>query len=570
LAREQKNIRLWNFKANRTIVNTRVAGDGLMSVLRNYIRTWRESIPVTILFGLVGTSLLRKIFDYDVWFHMVVGREVLRQMRIPDVEFYILTRLGEPGEFHEWGFGVLYYLINQYSGYVGMAVANAAFGCGILLFLYLASRCGAESEWWKSLPIIALVLWVIDLRLNFRPETLLYLLLAVEIYLLENYLQHRKISWLIPLPFLSWLLSLGHPSALVLIGVFGIYALQAVFTTAVNKSRLVAEMTGVTLAMAGGAMLNPYGLHQLLLPFYFQNDELINSLTENLPVLQTEYALHFIVSAVIGLLALVFGPRRRLVDGVLVFAFAMLTFRYARNIALLGIVLFVPVNNAFEVWLEKLSGIFSRKFIILCSVVPGIAGIALAGASPLWGTGIYESNTPYNSSAMIRKYMQSGNILNFIHLGNFLAWDLDRPVFVDGRNYGSNRAVQLHHAIFRADPGWQDIINGYDIQAILTPATLDFSGKIIPLVATLAYDPDWILVGREKAGLLFFRNPVQPGIRTLAKNVIWHQAIEELNATMTIYPDSKETYRSLATAYGELGDVAKQQFFSSKFSTLPD
>ncbi len=539
-----------------------------MSAVQNFIRAWRGSLPVTIIFGFVGISLLRKIFDSDIWFHMVVGREVLRQMQVPAVEFYILPRLGEPGEFHEWGFGVLYYLINQYSGYVGMAIANAAIGCGILLLLYLAARVKAKTEWWLSLPVIALVLWVIEPRLNFRPETLLYLLLAVEIFLLERYLQHRKISWLVPLPFLAWLLSLAHPSAIFLIGVFGMYALQAVISAAANKFKVAAELGGVALAMAVAATLNPYGLRQLLLPFSFQSDELISTLTEFLPALQTEYAPHFIAISVIGLLAIVLGPGRRWVDVMLACSFAILAFKYARNTALLGIVMFVPIMRALEFWMEPVSKMKSRKLIMLCSVVAVMAGIAATGIGPSWGTGIYEGNTPYKSAALIKKYAVTGNILNFFHLGNYLAWDLDRPVFVDGRNYENNTAVKLHDEIFRADPGWQDIIRRFNIQAIVTPATLDFSGEIIPLVVALESDPDWILVGQEKAGLLFLRNPVLEEVLVLPKNVIWHQAIEELNGTMALNPDSKETYRSLATAYGHLGDVAKQQYFSRKFLAL--
>lgn len=188
-----------------------------MLVMRNPIRNWRESAFITILFLSVFASLIRKIFDSDIWYHMVIGREVVRQMGVPQIEFYILPRLGEPGEFHEWGFGVLYYLINQYSSYIGMALANAAIGSGILFFLYLAARGTAKTEWWQSLTVVALALWVIEPRINIRPETILYLFIAVEIFLLERYLVARKLSWLIPLPLLAWLLSQAHPSAIFLI-----------------------------------------------------------------------------------------------------------------------------------------------------------------------------------------------------------------------------------------------------------------------------------------------------------------------------------------------------------------
>ena len=539
-----------------------------MPVVQNFIRNWRGSLWVMIFFGFVGASLLRKLFDPDVWFHMVVGREVIRQMSIPPYEFYILPRLGEPGEFHEWGFGVFYYLIEHYSGYVGMAIANSAIGCGILLCLYFSIHDKSKVELWPSLPAIALVLWVIEPRLNFRPETLLYLLLAAEIFLLENYRVHKRIVWLIPLPFFTWLLNLGHPSAIFLIAVFGLYSLQAVFSSE-ERLKTGGILGTVALAMAGASAINPYGLHQLLMPFYALSNDQIADINEFLPVLQTEYASRFIVMATIGAMAIFFAPERRLVDILLFLLFVILAFRYARNIALLGIVAYIPTHRAITSLIAQIATTQTRiKIVASLCVFSGIAGVVAIAFNADWGVGIYEQNTPYKSAQLLKQHDVQGNILNFLHLGNYLAWELDRPVFVDGRNYNRNRAVELHNEIMMAVPGWEDIVHGFDIQAIVTPATLDFSGEIIPLVAVLENDPDWVLVGQEKSGLLFLRNPVQNGIQVLPKNVIWHQAIEELNGTMALYPDSKETYRSLATAYSHLGDVANQQYFFRKFSSL--
>ena len=543
----------------------------MISVMQNFIRVWRGSVWITIYFCFVGISLLRKLFDQDVWFHMVVGREVIRQMGIPPYEFYILPRLGEPGEFHEWGFGVLYYLIEHYFGYFGMAIINSAIGCGILLCLYFSIRDKSKIELWQSLPVIALALWVIEPRLNFRPETLLYLLLAAEIFLLENYLIHKKIVWLIPLPFFTWLLNLGHPSAIFLIAVFGLYSLQAILS---SEERLnTAGILGtVALVMAGTATLNPYGLHQLLMPFYALSNDQIKDINEYLPVLQTEYDSRFIVMATIGAMAIFFAPARRLVDVLLFLFFAVLAFRYARNIAFLGIVAYLPTHKAFTSLITQIATTQTRKKIIASiSVFFGIAGVIAIAFNADWGVGIYEQNTPYKNARLLKQLDAGGgggNILNFYPLGNYLAWELDRPVFVDGRNYNRNRAVELHNEIFTAEAGWQDIVNGFDIRSIVTPATLDFSGEIIPLVAVLANDSDWVLVGQEKSALCFLKNPVQKGIQVLPKNVIWHQAIKELNGTMALYPNSLETYRSLATAYGHLGDTTRQQYYSRKFLSL--
>ena len=524
-----------------------------------------------VFFLLIGVSLLRKLFDPDIWWHMVVGREVIRQMHIPDHEFYILPRLGEPGEFHEWGFDVFYYLIEHSFGYVGMAIANAAIGCGILLCLYFAVHSKTRTDWWQSLPVIALVLWVIEPRLNFRPETLLYLLLAAEIFLLENYLTKKKLVWLIPLPVFTWVLSQGHPSATFLIGVFGIYSLQAIFFSA-EKIKTAGTLGIIMLAMAGASTLNPYGFHQLWMPIDIAlTSTELKSLTEFLPVLQTEYALRFIAIVAVNLIAILSTQPRRLVDILLFLLFAIMAFRYARNTVFLGIVAYVPINNALAIWMARLSKTLTRKGIIaLLSISVGIAGTVAVGASKVWGVGIYEENTPYKSVPLLKRYAAQGNILNFYHLGSYLAWKLDRPIFVDGKNYGSNKAVELHNAIFRADPGWQNVIQLFNIQAIVTPVTLDFSGEIIPLLAILENDPDWVLVGQEEACLMFVKNTGLEETVILPKETIWHQAIKELNGTIELYPENKETYHSLSTAYGHIGDTAKQRYFLEKYLSLPD
>lgn len=521
------------------------------------------------LFLLIGASLLRKLFDPDVWFHLVVGREVVRRMSIPDQEFYILPRLGEPGEFHEWGFGVFYYLIEHYSGYAGMAIVNAAFGCGILLCLLLAAEGSRKAGWWQVLPPLALALYAIEPRLNFRPETLLYLLLAAEIYLLENYLAQRKLLWLLPLPAFCWLLIQCHPSAIFLIGVFGMYAAQAVLGSA-EKFKTAAVLGAVALAMAGASALNPYGLHQLLMPFYtLANDELVNSVNEFLPVLDTVYAPQFVAVALTGAVAILFSPKKRLVDFLLFFTFAVLAFRYARNIALLGIASYVFIGNAFNRWAERLADSGARRTVAaLLSVAIGLAGIVKVSGSPAWGVGIDDELNPQQSARLLKRLEVRGNILNFFHLGSYLAWELERPVFVDGKNYGTNKAVMLHDDAFMARQNLGSIIGSYNIRAIVTPATLAFSGEIIPLVANLAEDDDWVLVGQERAGLLFIRSRDLGEIPALSKSVVWQKAIEELNDTIRSYPGNREAYRSLSTAYGHAGDAAKQREYHEKYLAL--
>ena len=46
------------------------------------------------LFLVVSLSFLRKIYDYDVWFHLAIGREILANLRIPQTEVFVYTSPG--------------------------------------------------------------------------------------------------------------------------------------------------------------------------------------------------------------------------------------------------------------------------------------------------------------------------------------------------------------------------------------------------------------------------------------------------------------------------------------------
>jgi hypothetical protein len=90
--------------------------------------TRTDLLRAVVLFAFLTVALLRLLGDYDVFFHMVVGREVLDRGHIPGEEFYILPRLGEASHHYEWGFGVLYYLVRSVAGVPGMVMTNALLG----------------------------------------------------------------------------------------------------------------------------------------------------------------------------------------------------------------------------------------------------------------------------------------------------------------------------------------------------------------------------------------------------------------------------------------------------------
>jgi hypothetical protein len=268
-----------------------------------------------ILFGFLIVAFMRRLRDPDVWYHLVIGSEVVDRLAIPESHFYKYPLLGQPTSFHEWGFGVLAYVAESLSGVVGLSLLNAAIGAGTFFLLFLALRTGNRGP-------VSLLLWVLlltygwsEFRFVVRPETLLYLALAAEILILERFFVHWRFSEFAFLPALSFALSQCHPSSIILVIVFLAYGLNLFAgerARSLGLRRALLWWLGVSVAMVAAASINPYGTAQVLLPIeVLVSAEVYGNIGEFLPVLGTVYRYHFLSLAVVGLMATAVTARHR-------------------------------------------------------------------------------------------------------------------------------------------------------------------------------------------------------------------------------------------------------------------
>ena len=516
--------------------------------------------PLIIFFALLF-FFWRPIEDYDIWFYMVSGREVAATGKIPDTMFYLLPLLGEPASYIEWGFGLIYHLAYVLGGYTGMTALNAAFGATTLFLAYRAAI--AKREWLHPVVLLALALvaWWITARINYRAETALLLSMAATLLALERYAEQGDWLCLIPIPITGWLLIQLHPSTVFLLPVLGAYAIEFFFSPPAGRTRghVVFLLTVTALATLALASINPYGWRQVALPFtaLFSGKDLMNDITEYLPVMDTEYAFNFIAMTALGVLALVFQRERRISSGLLLALFGMLTFLYVRNIGLFALVLLGPlVRLGLHTFPDKIPQRLQRLGVSV--VLAAWLGLPLWQGK--WGSGTKPGVFPEKSAAYLKQNLPGGHVLNFFDYGGYLAWVLGSGflVFVDGHDTMSNRAVQLHDAIFRADPGWENAVTQYRIDAIFTPAVMQFSGRMIPLIEHLAYSDTWKLVVREPSGLLFLRADLAVNAE-LDKRQVWEQLIEEAQRELHKFPDHPDPLAALATAYLAVGDAEKAE-----------
>jgi hypothetical protein len=111
----------------------------------------------------------------------------------------------------------------------------------------------------------------------------------------------------------------------------------------------------------------------------------------------------------------------------------------------------------------------------------------------------------------LRENPVPGNMINFFDIGGFLDWQLypHALTFIDGRAH--DRAVfNDHQAIMAALPGWELIVEKYGATYMVLKS-MDSSGRVLPIVTTLATHSDWELVFADGIFLVFVRNTPETG-----------------------------------------------------------
>lgn len=180
--------------------------------------------------------------------------------------------------------------------------------------------------------------------------------------------------------------------------------------------------------------------------------------------------------------------------------------------------------------------------------VAALVGVTSHGGG--WGIGIRPGVFTEEAVELIRRVSARGNVMNFYSLGGHLAWALGPRyrLAVDGHFVRPSFALDYHDRVMRADPDWEALLARFDVGVVVTPATLPFSGALIPLVERLAEDPRWRLVNFEDAGLMFVTEELGAGLPAIDKRAVWRQVQAQATAVLASYPDHQGARDALLAA----------------------
>ncbi|MGZ8463778.1 MAG: hypothetical protein ACXWWT_13190, partial [Candidatus Deferrimicrobiaceae bacterium] len=316
--------------------------------------------------------------------------------------------------------------------------------------------------------------------------------------------------------------------------------------------------------------LNPMGYDSILAPIHAimrgavggaGNDAVMMSISELTPVKGTGFFVYYkaaLVAVVVSLILGTFGRKVYLLD-LLLFAISFKgAWDSARAVSMMGLFLSPGISLHVTGFLERVRGWSAERdrretakrekergkgkgggkggkqgklaerepssaqrngrhprrwlrpatagFIVVSCLLFGGITLGFSFSQLEYGVGMTEHKFSFGAADFLRKNPPRGNMFNFFDIGGFLDWQLypSALTFIDGRTYNA-KVFMEHQTVTGGMPGWKDVLNRYGVTYVVTK-TMDSSGMILPLIPTLANDPDWALVFSDGLFVVFVRN----------------------------------------------------------------
>jgi tetratricopeptide (TPR) repeat protein len=479
--------------------------------------------------ALVVASVTFLTPDTDVWQHLTVGRAIWQMHRVPTTQLWTWPTFGAPDVNASWGFRALIWPVWKLGGVGGLFLWRWVTTLAAFTLLWMtARRMGARG--FAPLAVIATCAVIYRLRSQVRPETLVSVLLALEIWILETR-RHGgpdRSRWLIPLA-LVW--ANCHISYFLFFVVLGAHAAQELFA---HVRSLSARATGETgpeapvprlplgLWAVGAAsllamLINPWGWRALAQPFeYFfvwRHEPIFTTIGELGPVLWEENLWNGLPVVTLATpLLLAWRWRRRgpdVAEIVMVAAFATIGFMSVRFLGVFSLAVTPYLSRDLDEWLgtRKLPQWTSRRWPRAAGVLAVVATLGTLERTrpgPPAGIGFDLSDTPVGACDFIARHDVRGRAFNIFEFGGYLLYrfwpEHDRLPFMDIHQAGTRRDRLAYAMAFAEPPMWGYLDRQSRFDWILV-RRIELPGDLLP--RTLGADSSKALVFMDDVAELF-------------------------------------------------------------------
>ncbi|MDH5721455.1 MAG: hypothetical protein OEZ13_12685 [Spirochaetia bacterium] len=425
-----------------------------MSDIKNIFQE-KYLIPVTLF--IVFLMGIFPIMNYDIFWHLANGREMLKMGEIVNKEIFSYSAYGKEFGNREWLSQIIFYLIYKISGLNGLIIFKSLIITTAFYFLYKIMRCFELS---KPLISVVIILGVIAsiIRYITRPEMFSTLFLCIILYLYFAY-RENKISWkyLLFIPFIIFIWDFIQGSVLGFVLLITILSAEIFKKITLKKGWFVQNgkpledeklkkllmIFGLSLLMF---LINPYGFWTLA--------EFIGIMTKPSPMMATNQ--EFQTANIRGapyfwpymvMLSLLVIWRIKKIDFPMLFIYsgyafiAMLYFRGISMFVYMTIPVFCYLVNELRkefVENEQEKRIFKNLYFINVSLVLFFA-VYIKLFNPFWnfGLNLKPDRHPVETVDFIKTTNLKGNMYNRLEMGGYLAFNLypEQKIFMYGLSW---------------------------------------------------------------------------------------------------------------------------------------
>ena len=223
---------------------------------------------ITIIVGIFAFVNTHPIRPHDFWWHIAVGRDILLEKSIPQVDIYSYTRLGQPYPSYTmfWLMDVLLFSVYRVGGPI-LTILFQSFliTTAYLLMLWIGYRV---SRSWRTAAFGVLFAAAMGFgNWNVRPQAVTYLFGGLIFLGITEFRLTQKRLWLglLPLVMMFWVNSHGSfPIGIALIGCWLADESWSILASKFhqktwNLKPILPAVAGLVMA-ALACLLNPRGL----------------------------------------------------------------------------------------------------------------------------------------------------------------------------------------------------------------------------------------------------------------------------------------------------------------------
>jgi hypothetical protein len=404
--------------ASNPLSETRLAGFGVAAI-------------AIFLFTLAVFSP-QVLGDGDTWSHVATGEWIIAHGAAPRVDPFSHSMAGAPWTAHEWLSEVLLALAFRVGGWSGIALLTGA--AVALAALIVGLSAARELRGAPLMAIVAISLSLVTANLLARPHVLaLPLAAAWGAGLVAGRDRGRAPPlWLAAL-MTAWAnMHGGFIFGLILIGPF---ALEAV-TEARAQARFLAARAWATFALAAlaAALINPYGVDALFLPFRLMSVENLSRISEWRPQDFSHFGTMELALLTLMGLALTRPFAMPPIRAALLLALVAMALQHSRHQMLLGILapmlLARPIAAAIR---SERPGDGWRRVAHVAFPATLAAAVAIGGVrflTPI--VPIDGAAAPISALSAVPQELRGKPVLNDYAFGGYLIFEHVRP-FIDAR-----------------------------------------------------------------------------------------------------------------------------------------